>query len=364
LTAHAGKSVLKNAMLPAEIVLHPSWWHRHAGIDFDEDFFYNPARRIEAEREMERVLYDRFGRFGLGADRDADRPHVGAVHLAAGFLISEMLGCDVKYSEGAPPEVQPAGRADLGIDADAAFASPAFRRFAALCGALKKSHGFLTGDVNWGGILNVALDLRGEAVFMDMLDRPDAVRAFFGRIASVIERFTRFVEAETGTTSISVNRTVRHIQGPVFLHSECSHTMISAAHYESFLMEFDAQWSRARRPFGIHYCGNDAHRHAASFARLPRLDFLDVGWGSDVRALRDRLPDTFLNIRLDPVGISGWSTDEIRAVVTRLVEESEKPYLTGVCCINTDDRVGDEKIAALFETVAGLRRRYVNGRLQ
>jgi hypothetical protein len=26
-------------LLPVEVVLHPSWWHAHAGITFDEDFF-------------------------------------------------------------------------------------------------------------------------------------------------------------------------------------------------------------------------------------------------------------------------------------------------------------------------------------
>ena len=25
---------------PVEIVLSPSWWYKHAGISFDEDFFY------------------------------------------------------------------------------------------------------------------------------------------------------------------------------------------------------------------------------------------------------------------------------------------------------------------------------------
>jgi hypothetical protein len=28
---------LQNDMLPVDVVLHPSWWHAHAGITFDED---------------------------------------------------------------------------------------------------------------------------------------------------------------------------------------------------------------------------------------------------------------------------------------------------------------------------------------
>jgi len=43
---------------------------------------------------------------------------------------------------------------------------------------------------------------------------------------------------------------------------------------------------------------------AASFAKIPNLDFLDLGWGSDVKLLRQYLPDTFLNIWLSPVEIA------------------------------------------------------------
>ena len=95
----------ENPILPVEIVLAPAWWYHHEGIAFDEDFFYHPVRRVEVERKMERVLYERWGRFGLGADRERDLPLVGAVHLAAGYLVSEMLGCRVDYLADAPPQV-------------------------------------------------------------------------------------------------------------------------------------------------------------------------------------------------------------------------------------------------------------------
>jgi hypothetical protein len=352
----ARNPLLENGILPVEVVFHPSWWHRHAGISFDEDFFYDPRRRIEDERKMERVLYERFGDLGLGEDRDKDLPVLGPVHNAAGYLLSEMIGCRLEYKEDAPPQVIPAGRQDLDLDVDAVFGGPAFGRFKTLVEILKARGMPVCGDVNWGGILNLALDFRGQEIFLDMLDCPEEVRLFFGHLAEVIERFTSYVEGETGTTSISVNRTVRHIRPPVFLHSECALTMISEEHYESFIRPFDGAWSRRRRPFGIHYCGPDPHRFAEAFAALPDLDFLDVGWGGDLRLLRERLPRTFLNIRLSPVEIAGQTVEEIRHAVESRVAASADPRLTGVCCVNMDDRVTDEKVRAIFETVFALRR--------
>jgi len=347
-------------ILPADIVLAPEWWHRHEGISFDKDYFYHPLKRVEVEQKMEKVLYDRWGKYGLGQQKDHSMPEVGAVHLAAGFLLSEMLGCQVEYTDAHPPRVIPAHREDMFIDVEEVFKSEAFKRFLHLCEELKKKYGYLSGDVNWGGILNLALDLRGEKIFTDMMLSPEETKKYFRKIASVITRFTRTVSSETHSTSISVNRVVRHISKPVFLHSECSHTMISAEDYEQFLMDTDLEWS-GTRPYGIHYCGPDPHRMAESFAKILNLDFLDVGWGGDLKILRRHLPRTFLNIRLSPVEIVHQHNDEIKETITRLVNDSGNLHLTGVCCINMDDKVSDDKIETLFKTVENIREQYHQG---
>ena len=348
----------ENPLLPVEIVLAPDWWHAHAGIDFDPDFFFHPRRRVEAERKMEQVAYERWGKFGLGGDRGRDVPALGAVHLAAGFMLSEMLGCEVEYRADAPPQVRAKGQDGLTVDEPAAFTSPAFHRLDALAEQLTARHGYVAGDVNWGGILNLALDLRGQDLLLDLVDQPDRVRGFFEQIGRVIERFVGYVESKTGSSSISVNRTVLHRPGAVFLHSECTHTMVSTAHYEQFLLPFDIAWSRWHQPYGIHYCGPDPHRFAAAYAKVPRLDFLDVGWGGDLRILRQYLPNTFLNIRLSPVEIVSQTPEQIVATVRRLVKDSGNPALTGICCINMDHRVSDAQVGAIFAAAADLRREF------
>jgi len=357
---YARNETIRCGMLPVDVVLHPSWWHRHEGITFDEDFFFHPARRVEDERRMEKALYERWGRYGLGEDHDKDVPWLGAVHLAAGYLTSGMLGCRIDYFEDAAPQVIPANVERPAIFPDAAFESPVYRRYERLLDELKTRHGYVKGDIGWGGVLNTALDLRGHAYLMDLIDTPETAARLAADLGAVIERFTEQMARATGTTSVSVNRNVRHIADPVFLHSECSNVMISAAMYERFFLPIDAEWSRRRRPFGIHHCGEDPHRFAASYAKLPYLDFLDVGWGGDVTLLRRHLPHTFLNIRLSPVEIVRQTPDEIRRTVRRLVRESGNPYLTGVCCINMDDQATDEQVAAIFEEVEQLRAEYAS----
>lgn len=340
--------------IPVDIIFAPEWWHKNTGITFDRDFFFHPLKRVESEQRMEKELYDRWGKYGLGADKDKAKPEIGAVHLAAGFMLSEMLGCEVKYTENHPPAVVAANKESLEIDAEAAFKSKVYKDFVNLSEKLKSKYGYLTGDVNWGGVLNIAMDMRGDQIMMDLLMSPDEVKSYFNSIAALIEKFTGFIASQTGTTSISVTRSVRHLPLPVFLHSECSHTMISCEDYEQFLMPIDAKWSQEKEYFGIHYCGNDPHRYAETFAKLPKLDFLDLGWGGDVAYLRKHLPNTFFNLRLSPVELVNMSEGEIQSTITKLIAQSANPALTGVCCINMDDKVRDDKIDAIFSTVENL----------
>jgi hypothetical protein len=350
-------SFLGKTVLPFDIILSPEWWNKNEKISFDHDFFFHPLRRVEVERQMEKILYERWGKFGMGQHKDETRPEIGAVHLASGFLLSEMLGCQVKYSEAHPPQVLPANQDLRNIHVADVFQSSAFRKLKELTESLKGKYGYISGDINWGGILNIAMDLRGENIFLDMMMTPEKAKIYFAEIAKIIEKFTFFLQTETGSTSISVNRIVRHFQKPVMLHSECSHTMISEEDYENYLLPFDQKWSK-NRPFGIHYCGADPHRMAASFAKIPHLDFLDLGWGGDVKILREYLPDTFFSIRLSPVEIARNTHDQIRETIFHLVHESENPFLTGICCINMDDSVSDDKIDVIFETMDELKKEY------
>ncbi len=193
---------------------------------------------------------------------------------------------------------------------------------------------------------------------MDLINVPEEAARFVTDLATVIQRFVGQMAQTTGTSSISVNRNVRHIPEAVYLHSECSNVMISTTLYERFFLPFDVEWSRRLRPYGIHHCGADPHRFARSYAKVPNLDFLDVGWGGDVPLLRRHLPRTFLNLRLSPVEIARQTPEQIRQTVRRLVGESDNPWLTGVCCINMDEQVGDDQVAAIFEEVRCLRAEY------
>lgn len=342
--------------LPVDIVFHPSWWYKNTGITFDESFFYDPIRRVEDEQKMEQVLYERFGSLGLGKDHLKRLPQIGAVHLASGYLLSEMLGCKVEYYDDAPPQVICAHKDSLDLNVEDAFNSPAFRRLVNLVEKMKATYGYVVGDINWGGVLNLAIDVRGEEIFTDMVMEPEKANVFFRKIAQVIDKFVWYIQSNTGSSSISVNRSARLFDYPVAIHSECSHTMISEADYRRFFLPIDKEWSLRHKPYGIHYCGKDPHRMASAFAEIERLTFLDVGWGGDVALLRRYLPDTFFNIRLNPVDIQKYSYDELKRNITERVIASGNDFTkTGLCCVNMDKDVTDKRIYEIFDVAKQIK---------
>ncbi|MCU0473242.1 MAG: hypothetical protein MUC93_07730 [Bacteroidales bacterium] len=77
MTEYNNNPFIKSDILPVDIVFHPSWWYKHAGITFDEDFFHHPLKRVEEEQHMEKELYERFGHYGLGSNINKLLPVIG-----------------------------------------------------------------------------------------------------------------------------------------------------------------------------------------------------------------------------------------------------------------------------------------------
>jgi uroporphyrinogen-III decarboxylase len=346
-------------ILPVDVIFHPDWWHTHHGLDFREPFHFDPQVRVESERIMRRALYDRFGDLGLGEADAQPRPVVGPVHLAIGFVVQAMLGCQVRFSENAAPWVLCAELSDEQVWAlevpDLETTSP-MRETIALMDALEARFGYLEGDIPWDGVQNVALDLRGQQLFLDYYDNPTLVHHLFGVIARTIHRVAGYVRSRTGTTSVSLNRIVASIDPRLHLHCNCSVQMISKATYEELLLPYECWLAERLQPYGIHHCGDNLEHVVESYARVPGLAYLDVGWGSDVAACRKALPETFFSLRLNPARLRTQTPRQVQADVEWLLDQAGSLDKVALCCIAMDADTPDENVRAIFEAAESYRR--------
>lgn len=346
--------------LPLEFVFHPSWWNGNCGISFVKEFFFDPLYRVECEQKMEQYLYERFGDLGLGRKDAVPRPVAGTVHLAAGFIVSQILGCEIRYSENASPDVLPANLTDeevMGLSVSDFERNAPFLEVKSLMDSLSDKYGYVEGDFDWAGVQNIALDLRGQQLFIDYYDNPELAKHLFDVISETLVKFVRYIRNRTGTSSLSVNRSVGRFAPSVNLHSNCSIAMISPAIYNEFLLSYDCYLSQNLQPYGIHHCGNNMHLFAESYGRVGGVSFYDVGWGSDVAVCREKLPDAFLNLRLSPVKLLSCTPAEVKEDVDRLAEYGGSRDNVGFCCINMDYGTPDENVRMVYEAVKGLKDR-------
>jgi uroporphyrinogen-III decarboxylase len=345
-------------LLPVDVVFHPDWWHTHYGLDFREPFHFDPAVRVESERRMRQALYDRFGDLGLGEPDAPRRPVVGPVHLAIGFVVQAMLGCRVRFAADAAPWVLGARLSDeqvWALSVPALETAPVMRETVALMDALEAEFGWLEGDIPWDGVQNVALDLRGQQLFLDYYDNPALVHHLLDVIAQTIYRVATYVQHRTGTSSISLNRIVARIDPRLHLHSNCSVQMISRATYEEFLLPRECWLAERLQPYGIHHCGDNLEHVIEAYARVPGLAFVDVGWGSDVAACRQALPDAVFSLRLNPARLRAQTPADVQADVEYLVAQAGPLDKLALCCVAMDADTPDENVRALFEAAARCR---------
>jgi len=336
--------------IPVDFVFNPNWWFHEYGISFDESFYLDPRRRIEADVVMRKALFERFG---LGEPLPAARPILGSMHVAGGFVIPALFGAEVRFRENEAPVAIPL---DLARDRIMALEVPDLenrwptKELLSQAEQLVGEFGCVLGDVNTDGILNTALCLRGQQLFLDFYDDPELVSHLALLAARTIGSVARRIREITGSASISVNRSIVHVDSRIFLSANCSLQMISPEQYASHLFPAERSLAEEVRPYGVHHCGDNCHLFADYYSQLGVV-FVDVGAGSDIAEVRNRLPNAYLNLRLKPTDLLNETPGNLRREVSRMIAASGNNERTGVCCINMDHGTPDENVLAVIEAL-------------
>lgn len=342
-----------------DVTFHPSWWHKNVGIDFTQDFFDDPEYRMDCDVKMRRALYDHFGAYGLGEKDPQKRPLLGTDLLAAGYLHSQIMGCDIIYQADNSPQVvcrKIDAEEIAGIHAPKLEESPVWQATQKQIDYLLEKYGRVEPYVNLMGIQNIALDLLGEDIFMAYYDEEEEVSRLLGEITDLSieigQRFRRLSDDISGGVTAIVRQTVPEC----YLTSNCSVEMVSNAQYEEFLLQWDQKLADAFGSFGIHHCGQSMEHVVEGYAKVRGLTFAEVGAGSDIAAVRAALPDIHLNARVSPVSLMTMDDRQIEELVRSLYENGKAAdgEKLSISCVGIDKDVTDERICAFLKACAAL----------
>ena len=333
--------------IPFDVTFHPSWWHKHAGVSFKKEFFTDAEYRIEADIQMRKVLYEKFGDFGLGEKSPKPRPLLGSDLIASGYLHSEIMGCEVRYQEENPPEVLCANLSDeavMNLQSPDLEKIEIWRNIEAQGKYLYEKYGFVETHINLMGIQNIAMDLRGQNLLMDYYLNPELAHHLLEVCTQLSIDIGRQLKRYSSNLSAGVTAIVKQTVPDMYLTSNCTVEMISLDTYNSFLAQYDQRMAEAFGSFGIHHCGQTMEHVVEGYKNIKNLKFAEVGAFSDIAYVREQLRHIHLNLRYSPVKLKDVQKDTLHQEIHAMLELGKPLDQLSISCVGIDSLVTDEQI--------------------
>lgn len=331
-----------------DITFHPSWWYKNAGISFLRDFFDEPEYRMDCDIKMRRTLYEHFGDYGLGEKNPPKRPLLGSDLLAAGYLHSQIVGCKVIYAEDSSPQVlcRNLNEEEIAdIKAPDLNTNPVWKNTQRQIEYLLDKYGHVETYINLMGIQNIAMDLMGEQALIAYYSAPDEIESLLGEITKLSVDIGKRLKKLSNDISGGVTSIVRKTISENYLTSNCSVEMISNELYEEFLLKYDQELADNFGSFGIHHCGQTMEHVTAGYSKIRGLRFAEVGAFSNIRQVREQLPEVFLNARYSPARLMNASAEDVKKEVQNLVEEgNNEANQLSVSCVGLDHNITDMQV--------------------
>ena len=328
-----------------EITFSPAWWASKYGMDFSSaDAWQDPILYTERDRVQRRLLFERFGEVGLGEADPQPNPLVG-VEFGHRFM-SAFWGCKVLYLPGQWPHATPlpdASRRLASLEVSEFENNPAVRLALRNARILEERYGRVQAAVNFGGPLNNAVSVLGEAIFEACAADPDLAQRILYRMGEAVLQVHDRLECLVNRVSLGQERQRNWGIG------NCPVGQISPAMYQEVVLPVDLWFRRAFKgsDFALHHCGI-FHPYTSVYQALEPTD-LDVGPGSDLRRTRLAYPRARISTYIEPSQFARLGQAQVDACVTQiLVDTAPVELITYIRAIEVGPELSDEAVRLLM----------------
>ncbi len=297
----------------------PRWYNSRLGIDFGERWHLDPGIRYETLLAAKEHLHRCFPQvpYFTPVFRQGIEPTCATISAVHGIMLIPMLyGLEPAYRSDGWPDA--AGGRHIGRDRLESLqpivpaSQPVVRQLFEQMQEIERRWGMIHGYLNYQGILNVAVKVRGQEIFLDMIDDPEWARRFFAHIARTIGDTSKLVQARQRRSGFAVD---------LLSMSNCVMNMVSPQQYRDFVLPLDRALSLEYERFGIHTCNWDATPYLEPLRSIEKMGYLDTGMMADLGRIRRMFPDTRRAIMYGPVDLEQKSLPQIRADMERIARE-------------------------------------------
>ena len=288
------------------ISLSEDWYNNRLGFNFDEDFWIDPIRRTENYMQIEYETAKKYPELGIGNLNPKPSP-VASDQYSHRFM-AKLFGCEIVYIKNQAPS---ALALKYEVEELAEVPMPDLHKNEILKKAksdaeiLRRKYGYVSGGINTGSPLNVAVTVFGESFLASCAGAPDIARHILMLIAKteirLIYEYSQYIDENY---SIS----------PLYLgYGNCPAVMLSPELYRKVVLPVDLWYRQQGQYFGLHHCGVFDNYAELYTALSP--DSLDIGGLSNYKKVRQYYPNTMCSYIINPESIEGQSRENIDAVI-------------------------------------------------
>jgi hypothetical protein len=195
--------------------------------------------------------------------------------------------------------------------------------------------GQVEGFINWQGLLNNAHRLRGEALFTDLLERPEMCRHLFECLCATMIEGIRKLHDRQRRSGVELQ---------FVTVSNCLVNLISPRTYRELLLPFDQRLAEVYGVIGIHNCAWNATPYLNAYAGIPGVAYLDMGIGSDLLQARSLFPEGRRAVMYTPMDLANKSSGGLEADLRRIGQECGP---ADVVCADIEAGAPDSRVLEL-----------------
>ena len=315
----------------------PAWWEAEYGITFGEEFHLDAKAHQQTLVRMNASLRERFGDLpGFVFGDDYENTYPCERRYGDGFIPS--LFDDVVHFDDASGHPF-AEFMDLREEQVRALTVPDFQNHPVVQRILDPNKGGYkrtSGEIGNEGVINIAYVLRGQEMFIDIIQRPD----LFDHLCHVVWE-----------TIVGVMHHIRDWQGSGgpdhVVVCDCLINMLSPELYRERLYRYEEMFAESFDLFGIHTCNWTVDPYLDAIAGISdRIDYLDMGAESDLEKVHRLFPDLKPSVFYHPEKLRQCSVEEITRDIGELCRKIGQGY---ILLSDLEEGTADSHIRAVYE---------------
>ena len=260
--------------------------------------------------------------------------------------MSALLGCEVVYQDDQAPTCRHlpiTSEADIGaIPKPDLGANRWAQEFLQQGAALLGRYGSTDAAINHGGPINVASTVLGTDALLYLSESRAVMSRFLNKIADLcVESYDRLTVACDSKAEA----------GREMFIGNCPVMMISPQTYREAILPSDLRLRKQVEKFGLHHCG-PMDRYVEDYKKLQPFEFVEVGWGSNVAAVRQAFPDANLDLMINVLRPSKHvALDTTRSRRQHVSAGRPVSLILDIWVADIGPEVSDEKVLDFVEAV-------------